>query len=112
ALRDVELAETPYLALSYCWEADQKLKLNMENEKTLQLDDAFPEGLPQTIQDAVLLARLLGFSFLWVDVLCICQGRSEADQQDRAVQLGNMVGIYRESNLAVVAACGDSADAG
>lgn len=40
------------------------------------------------------------------------QGKSEADKADRAVQLGNMGKIYRESNVTIIAACGDTADAG
>ncbi|KAK0718676.1 hypothetical protein B0T26DRAFT_630281, partial [Lasiosphaeria miniovina] len=84
-----------------------------ENEKLLQLESALPlDGLPQTIQDSIHLARLLGFEHLWVDVLCIFQGSTEADSQDRAVQLGNMRTIYRESSATIVAACGETADAG
>lgn len=88
------------------------MKLNAENEQQFQLENAMPERLPQTIQDAIHLARLLGFRHLWVDVLCIFQGHGQVDRQDRAAQLSNMRKIYQESNATIVAACGDTANAG
>lgn len=106
------MAKTPYLALSYCWGLDQKVKLNAGNSETFQQKDSLPNDLPRTIQDAIRLTGLLGFTYIWVDVLCIFQGETEADKTDRSAQLQKMGTIYRESNVTIVAACGPTAEAG
>lgn len=89
------------------------MKLYAENEEAYQQENSLPmEGLPQTIQDAIELTRALGFKYVWIDVICIMQGQTEVDKHDRGVQLGNAGMIYKEANTTIVAACGDTADAG
>ena len=61
-----------YACLSYCWGAPQpiSLKAGVLSEymkRTMLLD------LPQSIQDAIRVARTLGFRYLWIDSLCIIQ---------------------------------------
>ncbi|KAK1775644.1 hypothetical protein QBC45DRAFT_334896, partial [Copromyces sp. CBS 386.78] len=38
----------------------------------MQRHSPFPvEGLPKSIQEAILVARALGFKYLWIDSLCV-----------------------------------------
>lgn len=108
----MDLATTPYLALSYCWGRDQNVKLDAENAQFFQQEQSLPNDIPQTIQDAIHLTKRLGFEHLWVDVLCIFQGNTTTDEKDKAAQLEKMGAIYRESNVTIIAACGTTADAG
>ncbi|KAK4215158.1 heterokaryon incompatibility protein-domain-containing protein [Rhypophila decipiens] len=110
--QNILLHKTDYLALSYCWGRDQQVKLDFTNSELFYRKGSLPDNLPRTIQDSILLTRLLGFRYLWVDVLCIFQGPNYADERDRKVQLSNMGNIYREANVTIVAACGPTADAG
>jgi hypothetical protein len=62
-----------YIALSYCWGKEpffMTTLLTLEERKK-----AIPMHLmPATIRDAIIVTRLLGIRFLWVDVFCILQG--------------------------------------
>jgi hypothetical protein len=65
---------TPYVALSYQWGSDQKLKLKKDNIALLETPGFFytPEGQPaQTICDAMVTVKRLGYKYAWVDALCI-----------------------------------------
>jgi hypothetical protein len=65
---------TPYVALSYQWGSDQKLKLKKENITLLETPGFFDtsEGEPaQTIRDAIVTVKRLGYKYAWVDALCI-----------------------------------------
>lgn len=60
--------ERRYVALSYVWGPDQTFVLLRSNQlmfgKGLEV-----EQLPQTIRDAMTVARRIGFKYLWVDAL-------------------------------------------
>ncbi|KAK2478580.1 hypothetical protein H9L39_11068 [Fusarium oxysporum f. sp. albedinis] len=68
-LRDVD-----YLILSYCWgNGNEKSKTTGIN-LGMRLRGFAVSDLSKTIQDAILLTRLMGFQYLWVDAICIIQG--------------------------------------
>ncbi|KAF4436050.1 hypothetical protein FACUT_6741 [Fusarium acutatum] len=68
-LRDVD-----YLILCYCWgNGNEKSKTTETNVET-RLRGFAVSDLSKTIQDAILLTRLMGFRYLWVDAICIIQG--------------------------------------
>lgn len=94
--------EAPYLALSYCWGGDQPYKTTRARiiSERLQLDW---DSLPATIRDAVKVTVGLGFSYLWVDSLCIVQDGAEAQ---KAKQIAQMPQIY--SNAVVTLAASKS----
>lgn len=70
-----------YTALSYCWGIDPGVKLDSSNEADLQ--NSIPLGmLPSTVRDALLLTRRLGIQYIWVDCLCIMQGKDDLARQD------------------------------
>lgn len=100
-----------YMALSYCWgnqRTSPNKKLTTENtertiEKGLTLDE-----LPATVRDAIIVARSLGLSYLWVDAICIVQD-CEADK-DR--ELPKMADIYARADIVLVAAGGSHCNMG
>lgn len=102
----------PYVALSYVWGKDQRIKLRTTNERGFMEVGAFEEDVPsQTIVDAIELVERLalpGMKHLWVDALCIVQDSDE----DKQRQIGKMGQIYRDATFTIVASAGDDADAG
>ncbi|KFA73863.1 hypothetical protein S40288_00887 [Stachybotrys chartarum IBT 40288] len=67
-------ANKEYLALSHCWgpTAEMRFKLLASN-----MDRCFEEidfhGLSKNLQDAITTTASLGFSYIWIDSLCIMQ---------------------------------------
>ncbi|KAI0548529.1 heterokaryon incompatibility protein-domain-containing protein, partial [Xylaria curta] len=89
--------EHSYVALSYCWGCDQPCKLTKERlrEGVFNIRD-----LPQTIQDAIKVARNLDIMFIWIDVLCIVQ--DDADSME--MELEKMPAIYSNAIVTISAA--------
>lgn len=99
-----------YLALSYVWGplnqrrggpnvVVQLLKSNIE-----AFQSGLPEvDIPETILDAMYLARKLGFRYLWVDQLCIVQD----DDVDKENHIRHMPYIFANAYLTIAAAYGD-----
>jgi hypothetical protein len=85
------LGAVAYCALSYSWGSDQAIVLTSENLLEYQEDLPFAR-LPATIQDAISLTRTLGYSYLWVDALCIVQG-SKADWETQSPQMSDLYGL-------------------
>ncbi|EIW87345.1 HET-domain-containing protein, partial [Coniophora puteana RWD-64-598 SS2] len=63
--------------------------------------------LPPTITDTILLTRLLGERYLWVDALCILQD----SPSDKAEQSSIMDAVLRRAFLTIIAAGGPDATA-
>ena len=61
-----------YLALSHCWGTEQNFVTTAatlsEREQGIEWAD-----LPKTFQDSIIIARMLGFLYIWIDSLCILQ---------------------------------------
>ncbi len=79
---------TEYLALSHCWGGDISFKLVEKNV------DSYYNGvpvsrLPKNMQDAFLITQRLGFSYIWIDSLCIIQDCHE-DWKKEAVRMGTV----------------------
>jgi hypothetical protein len=69
-----------------------------------------PDGLPNTLKDAILLAKKLGIDYLWVDALCIIQ--TGDDGKDWAEQAFRMTDIYERGLLNISALDGRDSTAG
>lgn len=98
----------PYVALSYCWGGDQRLKTT---RATLgQFEESLPAfaTLPATIQDAVTVTHELGLLYLFVDAFCIVQD----DEQDMQQQIAQMPQIYGEALVTLLASRAASVDDG
>ncbi|KAH8786754.1 heterokaryon incompatibility protein-domain-containing protein, partial [Hyaloscypha sp. PMI_1271] len=89
-----------YLCLSYCWGPDTKDVLVTTAANLASHYKAIPLAtVPATIRDAISICRGLGFSYLWVDALCIIQG----DQKEWLKDSAQMREIYSNSHLTLSA---------
>jgi hypothetical protein len=96
-----------YAALSYTWGGKSGFRT------TKSTFDArlrpFPvAALPQTIQDAAVVARKIGIECLWVDSLCIVQDSEE----DEANEISKMDAIYQNAFVTIAATNALSANSG
>jgi hypothetical protein len=57
--------------------------------------------LPKTIRDAVIITRKLGIRYLWVDAICILQGKNEEALQDWETHSTKMDQIYGSSFVTI-----------
>lgn len=98
-----------YIALSYCsgnpTEHHQIRTFRVNIDRHRVRIDFF--SLPNTLRDAIDVARRLNISYLWVDALCIIQD----DDDDKLTEIAAMHDIYSNAYL-TVAACrtGGSSD--
>ena len=90
---------TQYVALSHCWGKDSSfLKLTLNNQHALRLGVPVTE-LTRTFQEAINTTASLGYSFIWIDSLCIIQDSPE-DWKRESVTMRD---IYGNSSLTIVA---------
>jgi len=97
-----------YFALSYVWgkvPASRTMKKNLKNRLE---SGGLPQGLPATIEDAMILVKALGERYIWVDALCIVQ--DDPDTKNRDIQ--NMDVIYSKAVATIIALYGTDANAG
>jgi hypothetical protein len=59
-------------------------------------------ALPKTVKDAIAVAKIFGFSHIWIDGYCIDQQNVEEVND----QISQMHDIYRQADLTIIAACG------
>ncbi|UNI16579.1 hypothetical protein JDV02_003005 [Purpureocillium takamizusanense] len=90
-----------YVTLSHCWGPSLKRPLrttkgNYESHR----EGILWTSLPRTFQDAITVARKIGFDYIWIDSLCIVQD----DQEDWLRESGTMGSIYELADL-TIAAC-------
>ncbi|KAI1744412.1 heterokaryon incompatibility protein-domain-containing protein [Xylaria scruposa] len=90
-------SEHSYVALSYCWGCDQPCKLTKErlHEGVFEIRE-----LPQTIQDAIKVARNLNIMFIWIDALYIVQDDTDSIE----MELAKMPAIYSNATVTISAA--------
>lgn len=88
----------PYVALSYCWGQTKHIVTTRSNY-TQQLQYIPWSALPATYRDAVEVTRALGFTYIWIDALCIVQG----DEHDWNAEAACMSDIYGEAVVVISA---------
>ena len=87
-----------YVALSYCWGESQPVTTTQATLE--QYKSRLPVNtLPQSIWDAIWVTETLGFSYLWVDCICIVQG----DEQDWIEESQQMANVYSCAELVIAA---------
>ncbi|KAF1844818.1 HET-domain-containing protein [Cucurbitaria berberidis CBS 394.84] len=83
-----------YASLSHCWGSEKPLQTTLNpNTLTSHLQGIQWEALPKTFQEAVIVTRMFGIQYLWIDSLCIIQDDT-ADWEDQAAQMAD---IYQNS---------------
>ncbi|CAG9981499.1 unnamed protein product [Clonostachys byssicola] len=88
--------QLPYVALSYCWGAEQNIRLLSTNIETYM--EGIPnDSIPRTIADALKITKAMGLKYLWVDSLCILQD----SEQDLQHELSYMGEIYANAWLTI-----------
>lgn len=96
-----------YLTLSHCWGESVGCKLLAAN--TEQYETRIPpEHLTKTFTQAIQLTRSLGFSYLWIDALCIVQDSAE-DWNTECKRMGD---IYAGGLLNISATSSGNGDGG
>lgn len=104
-VRLVETSDThvtaDYACLSHCWgkQSTGMLRTTSSNLQTFKRCIPWID-IPLTFQDAIIVARRLGISFLWIDALCIIQDDSLDWQHQSAV----MADIYENAYITIAAA--------
>lgn len=99
-----------YAALSYCWGANQTGCTTTDETVSQMIQGVSLALLSQTIQDAVTVVRKLGIRYLWVDALCIIQGRKQnVDWMDELKRMGH---IYSNAYLTIAATAASAASQG
>lgn len=90
--------DTEYVTLSHCWGSMQYSTLSTLSE--LEFLNNIPlEQLSQTFRDAIHVTSRLGYSYLWIDTLCIVQDSPE----DWLHESSLMDRVYAHSALNIAA---------
>jgi len=101
----------PYVALSYCWgPKPSHLCLNPETRGRLHEGISIKELHP-TIRESIEFTRWMGFSYIWIDSLCIMQSGPDSDA-DWQLHVQVMKMIYWNCTLNLVAGRASSAKDG
>ncbi|EUC43934.1 hypothetical protein COCMIDRAFT_99578 [Bipolaris oryzae ATCC 44560] len=100
--QDVRLVEMDqvctYVALSYCWGHDTSY-VTKQDTLLSRLTRISYNDLPRTFQHAVTVTRNLGYSYLWLDALCIVQD-SLQDWERESQKMGI---IYSQAVVTIAA---------
>ena len=89
-----------YIALSYCWGNDVKHEIKLKNSTYMAMLDSIDEvRLTKTHQEALRVARNLGFRYVWIDALCIIQD----NEKDWETESSRMTDVYGNAELTLAA---------
>lgn len=87
-----------YVALSHCWGRFPTLITTSSNFLDHVAGISF-KSMPRTFRDAVTIAQMLGFEYIWIDSLCIIQDSSD-DWMSESAKMG---AIYQYARLTIAA---------
>ncbi|KAJ4982741.1 heterokaryon incompatibility protein [Stagonosporopsis vannaccii] len=99
--------DTKYLTLSHCWGGADIIKLTQSSLARFSVDIPMSQ-LPKNFSDAISVTARLGFTYIWIDSLCIIQDLPE-DWCTQARQMGK---IYWYSQCTLAALKSTSPDGG
>ncbi|KAF7503210.1 hypothetical protein GJ744_004213 [Endocarpon pusillum] len=88
-----------YITLSHCWGGQVDLTTTTSTLED-RLKGISMQALPKNFHDAVIIARKLGFRFLWIDSICIIQN-CPSDWESESAVMGD---YYRNAFLTIAAA--------
>ena len=90
--------EYRYVALSHCWNFTNPLRTTKENQAEYLISIPWDE-LSKALQDSVMIALALNYTYMWIDSLCIIQNDA-ADWKKEAPRMGM---IYNNANVVFAA---------
>jgi hypothetical protein len=96
-----------YACLSYVWGTERNYLLTESNLKS-SMNGLNAGGIPQTIKDAMAVARTIPVRYLWVDALCILQD----SEQEKTYEIAQMAHIYKNALVTIVAASSTGSSSG
>ncbi|KAM0187296.1 hypothetical protein ACHAPQ_006636 [Fusarium lateritium] len=103
---DIDIS-TQYASLSHCWGLKKFLTLLKSNVP--EFTQCIPlESSPKTFQEAIFIAKSLGFKYIWIDSLCIIQDDAE-DWKHESVRMGS---VYGRSGLNIAATAASDGQVG
>ncbi|KAK0704421.1 heterokaryon incompatibility protein-domain-containing protein, partial [Lasiosphaeris hirsuta] len=88
-----------YICLSHCWGAVRPDCITTKETYQRNTAEIPWSSLPQTFKDAIIVTKLLGKEFLWIDSICIVQG----DEHDWMAEASKMCTVYENSFLTLMA---------
>ncbi|KAL7912412.1 heterokaryon incompatibility protein domain-containing protein [Trichoderma velutinum] len=100
-----------YCALSYCWGKATSSSGFYKTTKAnlLSHENAMPlHKLPATLRDAIVVARNLGFQYIWIDAICIVQD----DGAEWAHEVAKMQHIYAGASFTISTVASSSSEDG
>ncbi|CZR66419.1 uncharacterized protein PAC_16320 [Phialocephala subalpina] len=101
-------SNTKYATLSHCWgPSGVNFKLTKASLANFQ-DNIRQDFLPKTFQDAILITRILGIQYLWIDSLCIIQD----DPEDWLKESVTMSEVYGNSYVNIAASWAENSNGG
>lgn len=90
-------AGSAYITLSYVWGTNPAPATSDRGR--------LPSGLPQLIEDSILVTAALGYRFLWIDRYCI-------SESTKASLIRRMDRIYSSSSLTIIASASEEPSLG
>lgn len=96
-----------YIALSHCWGRQSHFQLTTETLSEMRTGLEVSK-LAKNFQDAILITRLLGIRYLWIDALCILQD----SLTDWELESANMGHYYKRAWLTISAGMSDGGNKG
>ncbi|KAK1840540.1 heterokaryon incompatibility protein [Colletotrichum chrysophilum] len=99
---------TKYVALSHRWGLKETCCTLKANLGDMVEKGMCTSSLPPTFREAIYVARGMGFSYIWIDSLCIIQD----DKDDWKAEARRMAIIYDNATCTIVAMDGLDSEAG
>lgn len=87
-----------YATLSHCWGKFEILELRKDNLIAFQAQVS-EAALSKSFRDAIRTSRVMGFSYIWIDSLCIIQDDVDDWRRESAL----MTHVYGASSLNIAA---------
>ncbi|OTB01394.1 hypothetical protein M426DRAFT_323533 [Hypoxylon sp. CI-4A] len=102
-----KMNSTSYIALSHCWGKKKIFRLLQSNKEECYEAIDFTK-LSKNMQDAALTVLGLGYSYLWIDSLCIIQ----EDKEDWDKESRTMADVYSGAVCTIAATSSASSEGG
>ena len=98
-----------YIALSYCWGDGVKHPIKLKKSNYSAMLQGFDDGsLTRSHEEALQVAQILGYRYIWIDALCIIQD----DPSDWEKESFRMAECYHNAALTLIAGESDNSSKG